>query len=97
MSDALTRRVQEVLHDIKVETDAGMTVSHHTHDHVEIIMSEEQHEAVKKLLEAQQAGRSETFVQHVKACDECVVTDDGSIWACKVGSAIRQRERKARL
>lgn len=73
------------------------TVNHFTHDHMEVIVSAEQHEALKQLLEAQKAGRPKSFREHVKECDKCVVTDDGSVWACKEGSAIRQRERKVRL
>lgn len=41
--------------------------------------------------------KTETFREHVKNCRDCVVDEDGQVWACEKGCQLRQRERKARL
>lgn len=51
---------------------------------------------IKALIDHRPASE-QSFRQHVKNCEECIVTDDGSIYTCREGGRLRQRERKARL
>jgi hypothetical protein len=55
-------------------------------------------EEAREILAREAAAKTDdTFRAHVKKCPECVVDDEGIVWACDVGASIRQRERKARL